>query len=126
MGPLRQAGCHSFTMRCGRTLNLRCLGNLSRRQALGSDQPPQVGKGHDRRLLVSRRARPGLRRHQQPEHLYIEVTRRRIGIAIDLPARAGQPVSVRLAPLADRLMSVADRGDRARVSRGSDEPARKR
>ena len=67
-----------------------------------------------------------LRRHQRPEHLHVEIAARRVGIAVDLAARAGQPVPVRLAPLAHRLMSAADLGDRAGVGRGGDEAARKR
>ena len=68
----------------------------------------------------------GLRRHQRPEHVHIEVAGRRVGIAADLPARAGEPVPVRVAPLAHCLMRVADLGDRAGVGRDGDEPARKR
>src|SRR5271169_3604568 len=68
----------------------------------------------------------GLRRHQRPEHVHIEVASRRVGIAIDLPAGASQPVPVRLAPLAHRVMGVADPSDRAGVGRGGDEPARQR
>ena len=77
------------------------------------------------RILGSQES-PGLRRYQRPEHVHIEVASRRVGIAIDLPARAGQPVSVRLAPLAHRVMGVADLGDRPGVGRGGDEPARQR
>jgi ubiquinone/menaquinone biosynthesis C-methylase UbiE len=69
---------------------------------------------------------PGLRRYQRPEHVHVEVASRRVGIAIDLPVRAGQPVPVRLAPLAHRVMGVADLGDRPGVGRGGDEPARQR
>ena len=56
---------------------------------------------------------------------HVEVAGRPVGIAVDLPARAGQPVPVRLAPLAYRLVRVAEPGDRAGVGRGGDEPARK-
>ena len=86
--------------------------------------------GHPRepkRRRVSIHAReqhpPGLRAaYRRPEHVHVEVAGRRVGIAEDFPARADQSVPVRLAPLAHRVMGVADLGDRAGVGCSGDEP----
>ena len=50
----RPTGSHPITMRSERTFNLRRFDDLRRSQALDSLQPPQVGQGHDRRLLASK------------------------------------------------------------------------
>jgi hypothetical protein len=67
-----------------------------------------------------------LRRRQQPEHVDWEVAGRRIGVAVDLPARPGCYVAVRRAPPAYRLMGVAEGGNRPGVGRGGNQAAGKR
>jgi flavin reductase ActVB len=67
-----------------------------------------------------------LRRRQQPEHVDREVAGGRIRIAVDLPAQPGCYIAVRLAPLANRPMGAAERGNRPDVSRGGNQAAGKR
>ena len=87
----RPTGSHPVTMRRERTLNLRCLDDLSRRKALDGLQPLQVGKRHDRRLLapktdhlipVTRIRNCWLRCHASHHN----GTRRRSGATIQAPA----------------------------------------